>query len=109
MISGRSRLTTYENTENLKPGTISSVTAAPPTRGRRSSTTTRLPARARYAAATRPLWPPPTTMASYELGFDTGDEATVRRASKGVGMPDGGVPVVDDTGGLTWTLEPSHF
>jgi pyruvate,water dikinase len=48
-------------------------------------------------------------MASYELGFDTGDEATVRRASKGVGMPDGGVPVVDDTGGLTWTLEPSHF
>ena len=38
MISGRSRLTTYENTENLKPGKISSVTAAPPTSGRRSST-----------------------------------------------------------------------
>ena len=33
MISGRSRLTTYENTENLKPGKISSVTAAPPTSG----------------------------------------------------------------------------
>jgi hypothetical protein len=32
MISGRSRLTTYEKTENLKPGMISSVTAAPPTR-----------------------------------------------------------------------------
>ena len=24
-------------------------------------------------------------------------------------MPNGGGPVVDDTGGLTWTLEPSHF
>ena len=30
MISGRSRLTTYANTENRKPGKISSVTAAPP-------------------------------------------------------------------------------
>ena len=47
MISGRSRLTTYENTENVKPGKTSSVTAAPPTRSRRSSTSTRLPARAR--------------------------------------------------------------
>ena len=65
MISGRSRLTTYEKTENLKPGTISSVTAAPPTSGRRSSTTTFRPARARYAAATRPLCPPPMMIASY--------------------------------------------
>jgi hypothetical protein len=47
MISGRNRLTTYEYTENLKPGKISSVTAAPPMRSRRSSTSTRLPARAR--------------------------------------------------------------
>ena len=46
MISGRSRLTTYEKTENLKPGKISSVTAAPPTSGRRSSTSDLL-ARAR--------------------------------------------------------------
>ena len=30
MISGRSSETTYEQTENLKPGKISSVTAAPP-------------------------------------------------------------------------------
>src|SRR5258705_365951 len=50
MISGRSRLTTYEKTENLNPGKTSSVTAAPPTRGRRSSTTVFHPARARRAA-----------------------------------------------------------
>ena len=30
MISGRSSETTYEQTENLKPGKTSSVTAAPP-------------------------------------------------------------------------------
>ena len=65
MISGRSRETTYEQTENLKPGKTSSVTAAPPSTYRRSSTSTRLPARARYAAFTRPLWPPPMTMTSY--------------------------------------------
>ena len=41
------------------------VTAAPPTSGRRSSTSTFLPARARYAAHTRPLWPPPMMIASY--------------------------------------------
>src|SRR5207245_4720047 len=38
---------------------------APPTIGRRSTTRTRRAALARYAAATRPLWPPPTTMASH--------------------------------------------
>jgi hypothetical protein len=32
MISGRSSETTYENTENLNPGTISSVRVAPPSR-----------------------------------------------------------------------------
>ena len=57
-------LTTYEKTENLKPGKTSSVTAAPPTRGRRSSTSTLRPARARYAAATSALWPAPTSTAS---------------------------------------------
>src|ERR1043166_6749025 len=67
IISGRSRETTYEQTENLKPGNTSSVTAAPPSTYRRSSTSTRLPARARYAAFTRPLWPPPITMTSYLL------------------------------------------
>ena len=67
MISGRSSDTTYEQTEYLKPGKISSVTAAPPSTCRRSSTSTRLPARARYAALTRPLWPPPMTMTSYCL------------------------------------------
>src|SRR5215471_15011807 len=65
MISGRSSDTTYEQTENLKPGNTSSVTAAPPSTWRRSSTSTLRPARARYAAAVRPLWPPPMTIASY--------------------------------------------
>src|SRR5687767_7133668 len=64
MISGRSRLTTYENTEKRKPGNTSSVIAAPPTCSRRSNTSTLLPARARYAAQTRPLCPPPMMMAS---------------------------------------------
>src|SRR5678815_3742951 len=53
-----------ENTEKRKPGNTSSVMAAPPTRSRRSSTTTLRPARARYAAHTRPLCPPPMMMAS---------------------------------------------
>src|SRR5262249_37545758 len=64
-ISGRSSDTTYEQTENLNPGKTSSVTAAPPRRWRRSRTSVFLPARARYAAAVRPLWPPPTTTAAY--------------------------------------------
>ena len=50
---------------NEKPGSSSSVIAAPPTRSRCSSTSVRSPALARYAALTSPLWPPPTTMASY--------------------------------------------
>ena len=44
---GRIKLTTYEHTENVKPGKSSSLTAAPPTTWRRSSTTTLRPARAR--------------------------------------------------------------
>ena len=39
--------TTYEQTEKRKPGKTSSVTAAPPTTCRRSSTSTFRPARAR--------------------------------------------------------------
>src|SRR5215471_11558958 len=65
MISGRSSDTTYEQTENLKPGKTSSVTAAPPRTWRRSRTRTFFPAFARYAAWTRPLCPPPMTMTSY--------------------------------------------
>src|SRR5256886_13834080 len=38
---------------------------APPTIGRRSRTRTFSPAFARYAAETRPLWPPPTITASH--------------------------------------------
>jgi choline dehydrogenase-like flavoprotein len=48
------------------PGTArcASVVAAPPVLGRASSTSVRAPERARYAAATRPLCPPPTMTAS---------------------------------------------
>src|SRR2546425_10387432 len=65
MISGRKRPAEYASRENLTPGKTSSVMQAPPRIGRRSTTRTRRPARARYAAATRRLWPPPTTMASH--------------------------------------------
>ena len=44
---------------------ISSVTAAPPRTWRRSRTSTLFPARARYAAFTSPLCPPPITITSY--------------------------------------------
>src|SRR5262245_55695469 len=74
MITGRSRDTTYEDTEDLKPGKASSVTAAPPTRWRRSRTSTLRPARARYAAAVKPLWPPPMTTASYFMSDDASDQ-----------------------------------
>jgi hypothetical protein len=43
-IWGRNRLHRYDALENLYPGRSSSVTAAPPTRCRRSSTATFLPA-----------------------------------------------------------------
>src|SRR5262245_65580774 len=74
MISGRSSDTTYEHTENLKPGKTSSVTAAPPTRWRRSRTSTLRPARATYAAAVEPLWPPPMTTASYFMSDAASDQ-----------------------------------
>src|SRR5688572_1702342 len=72
MISGRRRLTTYENTEKRKPGKTSSLRAAPPMISSFSSTSTRLPARARYAAHTRPLCPPPTTIASQREASEPG-------------------------------------
>src|SRR5579883_2829510 len=64
MISGRSRLTTYAHGDIVKPGNGSSSVQAPPTRSRCSSTSTFLPARAKYPAATRPLWPAPIMIAS---------------------------------------------
>src|SRR5918996_2727561 len=67
MISGRSRETTYEASENRNRGNTPSVTAAPPRTCRRSKTRTCRPARARYAAATSPLCPPPTMTASYRM------------------------------------------
>ena len=64
------RLITYDSRVTDRCGASGhgcSVVAAPPSVLRPSSTTVRAPERARYAAATRPLWPPPTTIASYEL------------------------------------------
>src|SRR2546422_3568531 len=65
MISGRNKPAEYASRENLTPGKTSSVMHAPPTIGRRSRTRTFSPAFARYAAETRPLWPPPTMTASH--------------------------------------------
>src|ERR1700693_2784755 len=53
---------------------IYSVTAAPPRTYVRSSTSTFLPDLARYAAFTKPLWPPPITMTSYRFAMDLRDE-----------------------------------
>ena len=49
---------------NQKPSRSSSVIAAPPTNGRRSSTSVLRPAFARYAPLVSPLCPAPTTIAS---------------------------------------------
>ena len=46
----------------VNPGAISLFRRMPPTTSLRSSSVTSLPAFARYAAATRPLWPPPMTI-----------------------------------------------
>lgn len=57
MMYGRKRLSTYEALENLNPGIISSVTAAPPTTCRLSTTATDKPAFCKYAEAINPLCP----------------------------------------------------
>src|SRR5882757_1860258 len=83
--------TVYAATELRKPGWNSSVTAAPPTTLRRSSTVTLSPAAAKYAAQTSPLWPPPTITAS------RGDSATVLSRQSAGGSP----------AGARCTLEPA--
>lgn len=63
----RKRFWLVEYRSCMNPGNVTSPLAmAPPTVALRSSTATDHPARARYMAATRPLWPPPITTASYE-------------------------------------------
>src|SRR4051794_37535623 len=57
-----------------------SETAAPPTWSRRSRTSTERPARARIAAATRPLWPPPMITRS-NSGFALSPRKLVHRAT----------------------------
>ena len=64
MMVGGIRLITYESAVTLNSGPHGvSVVAAPPVFGRASSTSGVMPARARKAAATSPLCPPPTTIA----------------------------------------------
>src|SRR3954451_24740579 len=59
------RLTTYDKALILNADPHGcSVVAAPPTLARRSRTVTRAPRRESRPAATRPLWPPPTTTTS---------------------------------------------
>jgi len=72
------------------PGATSSVARGPPARPRRSRTNVRSPAFARYDAATRPLWPAPTTTASYRsratssrlLGAERAQHLECREASR---------------------------
>src|SRR5262249_54754749 len=60
---------------------------APPTRARASSTRTRWPALARYAAQASPLCPAPTTIASHRLAARSRIEAT--RSSTPIVSADG--------------------
>src|SRR6187551_2855236 len=63
-IDGRNGPAPWSTAEQRKPGANSSVTASPPTTGRRSRTIGRRPAFARYAAAVRPFGPAPRTITS---------------------------------------------
>ena len=58
-----------------------SVVAAPPVLCLPSSTTVLAPDRARYAAATRPLCPPPTTIASYVAAMSPPSASSVSRVT----------------------------
>src|SRR5215469_1424795 len=92
---GGIKLMTYESLVTLNSGASGhgdSVVAAPPVLCRLSSTTVLAPARARYAAATRPLCPPPMTMASYVAAMPAtsfphlaSPEASRRPASRSAG------------------------
>ena len=81
MILGRSSPAKYDARLNLNPGTISSVIAAPPRTCLRSNTSTSNPARARYAADVRALWPPPTmtTSRAREVAARMPDDAICKR------------------------------
>src|SRR3954471_13368647 len=93
MIRRRSSDSVYAPGDARTPGHSSSVTQAPPTMSRRSKTSTDSPARARYAAATSPLWPAPTTTASGTRPFDLRtavhhDEQSCLTRASGSGLVD---------------------
>src|SRR3954452_7911040 len=82
MIRRGSRLTRYEYRESCAstPGNAWADTAAPPNWSSLSSTITRLPAWARYAAAVSPLCPPPMMATSYRAGALTRSGRRLRAA-----------------------------
>src|SRR5258707_15248938 len=66
-------------------GQGASVVGAPPVLCLASSTTVLAPDRARYAAATSPLCPPPTTIASYVAAMSPPSASSVRCSPPAVG------------------------
>ncbi|CAB4747363.1 unannotated protein [freshwater metagenome] len=68
--SGKSE-TRYEYLEirASKPGNARTLVVAPPISPLASKIRTLLPARARYAAATKPLWPAPIMVTSQSEAF----------------------------------------
>ncbi len=59
------------------------LNSAPPQRLLRSTTSTSTPARARYAAQTSPLWPPPsTTTSARSEASPTGEPRTSRKITE---------------------------
>src|ERR1700730_13808448 len=100
MMVGGIRLITYDSRVTRNSGASghgASVVAAPPARGLASSTTVLAPERARYAAATSPLCPPPTTTASYVAAV----LAVMCPASASLGSVTCSPSVVPDAGELT--------
>src|ERR1035438_4937350 len=75
------RPTRYAHGLTTNPGSANgcSIVHAPPRRSRASRTSTLRPARARYAAAVRPLCPAPTTIASHVV--DSGASVSGMRRS----------------------------
>src|SRR5260370_42694118 len=99
MMVGGIRLITYDSRVTRNSGASghgASAVAAPPARGLASSTTVLAPERARYAAATSPLCPPPTTMAPYVAAI----LAVMCRPSASLGSVTYSAPVVLNAGEL---------
>src|ERR1700744_4556874 len=79
----------YAHGDILTPGNGSSIVQAPPTRLRLSITSTRCPARARYAAHASPLCPAPTPITSHVFAASsrTGAGRPISPRTAAVGEP----------------------